>query len=52
MLGRQRRHGDQQENQRAHAAIGSPGRDQLIRSTAACTRMIVSLKADTVTRQL
>jgi hypothetical protein len=37
---------------RGHAAVGSPGRDQVIRSTADCTRMIVSLGRDTVVRQL
>jgi AraC-like DNA-binding protein len=37
---------------RGHAAVGSPGRDQIIRSTADCTRMIVSLGRDTVVRQL
>lgn len=34
------------------AAVGSPGRDQTIRSTPDCMRMIVSLNRDTVVRQL
>jgi AraC-like DNA-binding protein len=34
------------------AAVGSPGRDQVIRSTPDCMRMIVSLNRDTVVRQL